>query len=145
MMGKNKKSGVLIILIFVLTPMIFTYAQSLKDYQWKNRLLFVLNPDGNSPLSHPQLVAFKDRSAAVEERQLLIMVLHHDKLMDIHGNELKQDPGDIPFNDFKGVILIGKDGGVKLKEPFTVDPEVIFNLIDSMPMRRAEIKNSEKY
>lgn len=132
-------------MIFVLTPMIFTYAQSLKDYQWKNRLLFVLNPNGNSPFSHPQLKAFEDHTAAIEERQLLIMVLHHGKLTDIHGNELKQDPGELPFKDFKGVVLIGKDGGVKLKEPFTVDPELIFNLIDSMPMRRAEIKNSEKY
>ena len=132
-------------MIFVLAPMVFTYAQSLKDYQWKNRLLFILNPDGKDPLSHPQLVAFKDRTAAVEERQLLIMVLHQGKLMDINGNELKQDHREIPFNDFKGVMLIGKDGGVKLKEPFSIDPDLIFNLIDSMPMRRAEIKNSEKY
>ncbi len=145
MMIKNKKNGFLFIFIFVLTSIVFTYAQSLKEYQWKNRLLLVLNPDGNDPLSHPQLIAFKDRTAAIKERQLLIMVLHHGKLTDIYGNELKQNAGEVPFNDFKGVMLIGKDGSVKLKEPFTVDPELIFNLIDSMPMRRAEIRNSEKY
>ena len=45
---------------------------------------------------------------------------------------------EIPQRAFK-VILIGKDGGVKLKQDDTVSLEVIFERIDAMPMRKNEI------
>jgi hypothetical protein len=40
---------------------------------------------------------------------------------------------------FSGVVLIGKDGGVKLRNDYVVAPQKILDLIDGMPMRRAEI------
>lgn len=43
--------------------------------------------------------------------------------------------------NFEGVLLIGKDGGIKLKKPFIVKPQTIFDLVDSMPMRRAEMRS----
>jgi len=43
--------------------------------------------------------------------------------------------------DSKGltVILIGKDGSEKARWQQVVEPQVIFDLIDSMPMRRDEV------
>lgn len=43
-------------------------------------------------------------------------------------------------NDFE-VILIGLDGGVKLKQTEMISLKKLFTLIDGMPMRRSEIKN----
>ena len=37
-------------------------------------------------------------------------------------------------------ILVGKDGGTKLKRHSRVKLEEIFNLIDAMPMRREEMR-----
>ena len=47
-------------------------------------------------------------------------------------------------HSFTGIVLIGKDGGVKMKKEFQVDPKTVFTLIDGMPMRRAEMERSGK-
>jgi hypothetical protein len=41
--------------------------------------------------------------------------------------------------DDKQLILIGKDGGIKLRAPLSTDLREAFAFIDSMPMRRAEM------
>jgi hypothetical protein len=38
------------------------------------------------------------------------------------------------------VILIGKDGGVKLVQEERVSLQAVFDLIDTMPMRRREMR-----
>ncbi len=39
------------------------------------------------------------------------------------------------------IVLIGKDGGIKLRSPSTSVAQ-IFELIDTMPMRRAEMREA---
>jgi hypothetical protein len=56
-------------------------------------------------------------------------------------NKVSMKTQNVPLKDFQGVVLIGKDGGVKFKERFMVAPATIFDIVDSMPMRQAEIKN----
>ena len=41
------------------------------------------------------------------------------------------------------MILVGKDGGVKMKEESLVDLSDVFSLIDAMPMRRIEMKERQ--
>jgi hypothetical protein len=41
-------------------------------------------------------------------------------------------------------LLIGKDGGVKLRSSEPVSVKDIFGLIDSMPMRRQEMDSGKK-
>ena len=38
------------------------------------------------------------------------------------------------------ILLVGKDGGVKLRSEEPVSIQRIFDLIDSMPMRRREMR-----
>lgn len=38
------------------------------------------------------------------------------------------------------IILVGKDGGEKARWQQVVDPQVIFDLIDSMPIRQDEMR-----
>jgi hypothetical protein len=38
------------------------------------------------------------------------------------------------------VVLIGKDGGEKLRRTTPLSPEELFAIVDAMPMRRAEIR-----
>jgi hypothetical protein len=42
------------------------------------------------------------------------------------------------------VLLIGKDGGVKLRSSEPVSVKDIFGLIDSMPMRQQEMESRKK-
>lgn len=133
------------LLILILSPLGVLFGQTLEEYRWKNRLLLILNPTGPETSLHPQIEAFSNYSEEVAERDLLIFVLRDNNLTDMKGSEIQMAAENLPYSDYEGVVLIGKDGGVKLKEPFLVDPGKIFELIDSMPMRKAEIRSSEKY
>ena len=39
------------------------------------------------------------------------------------------------------LVLVGKDGGVKLEQDAVLAPEELFAVIDRMPMRRNEMRN----
>ena len=38
------------------------------------------------------------------------------------------------------MLLIGKDGGVKLRSAHPIPPEALFQTVDAMPMRRSEVR-----
>ena len=38
------------------------------------------------------------------------------------------------------IVLIGKDGGEKLRRTTPLSPEELFAIVDAMPMRRAEMR-----
>jgi hypothetical protein len=50
---------------------------------------------------------------------------------------------EVKSGPFK-VVLIGKDGGVKMVREDRADLQEIFDRIDSMPMRQQEIKEKKK-
>lgn len=105
--------------------------QNLKQYQWKNRLLLLFGDESTS-VYNKQKSIFSQESHALKERDILILkgTKHLERQLNLKNN-------------FSGIILIGKDGGIKLEEPFVVHPKTIFALIDGMPMRRAEMKKAK--
>jgi hypothetical protein len=49
----------------------------------------------------------------------------------------------VPSSAFS-LILVGKDGGIKLKRSDQVDLREVFELIDSMPMRQNEMRQKSQ-
>ena len=49
----------------------------------------------------------------------------------------------VPPQDYT-VVLVGKDGGVKLKRDEYVSLAAVFGLIDSMPMRQNEMRQRKQ-
>ncbi len=94
-----------------------------------------------SPVLNEQLSLLKSRQKELLERNLIIFRYANGKLFDISGSATPMNTKSVPDKDYNGLLLIGKDGGVKLKKEFIVPPDEIFTLIDGMPMRRAEMKN----
>lgn len=133
-----------LILLLALVCLNHASGQSIDNYRWEKRLVFILNPPGQNPLEHSQVRAFTKYEKEMLERDLLVWVLSEATVYDLKGQPIDLHPKEVPNNKFKGLILIGKDGGIKLKERFIVSPTRIFDLIDGMPMRRTEIKNSIK-
>ena len=135
------------ILILFCTYGFSVNAQGLDGYKWKNRVLLLFDRSNETQALISQLNRFTSLKAKCSERDLTLLILTNravffddatevDKLdTNIIRNEL-----DIPEN-FKGVVLVGKDGGKKFQGKFEVNPQTIFDLIDSMPMRRAEMRN----
>lgn len=124
----------------------------LSAYRWKHRLLIVYVPDtesGRATLRSFQ-ASLDDRMEDVLDRDLLIVPV----------GDLPQ-PGDVlpPAVDVDApgrahvrrrfglqgpeaqLLLIGKDGGMKAQQSGeTLDLDRVFELVDSMPMRRAEMQ-----
>lgn len=75
----------------------------------------------------------------LEERDLEII-----PLLEKDGDtaRAREDAG-IDSGDF-AAVLIGRDGGVKLRSDEPVTPEDLFQLMDSMPMRRREMRERER-
>lgn len=75
------------------------------------------------------------------ERDLDVIILIASELMEPDRQFLMTKPfGLVPSNDFQG-WLIGKDGGVKDHFTQPVATQDLFKLIDSMPMRKQEMKH----
>jgi hypothetical protein len=80
-----------------------------------------------------QLDLLQKDSAGMAERHLAIIIIEKDsdyKKYNVEPNRFT-------------LILIGKDEGEKLRSAKPVEIETIFNLVDSMPMRQAEMKSKE--
>ncbi|MBT8237722.1 MAG: DUF4174 domain-containing protein [Croceitalea sp.] len=123
----------IVILFFTFT---MGNAQDLASYKWKNRVI-ILFSNTNSKLMNQQFRLLNEQVASLQDRDIVVLTPNSvDQLS--HKKNIKLE------EDFVGLILIGKDGGIKLKKSFVVEPEVIFNLVDSMPMRRAEIRKQNK-
>lgn len=124
------------------------YAQDITDYQWNNRLIFLMDDSLDTKAIRSQLNAFSKKADALADRELLLFQVTPKGVFTAEGAMTKLSPDDtyrklsIP-KDFKGVLLVGKDGGVKLKKSFEVEPELIFTLIDGMPMRRSELNRNK--
>lgn len=122
-----------------------TIPMDLTQFQWKNRLLLVFVTNENDPLFKKlrnEIIAHK---AEVKNRDLVIFEVLEKGLSRMNTTYLDQEAVDsirnrfaVPQSKFR-VILIGKDGGVKLKLDDQVDLKKIFDLIDSMPMRKYEM------
>lgn len=106
---------------------------SLKDAQWKKRILYVGGSD--SERVETQREQFLKEGEARDERKLELV--KSDQLSSAERKELSLNDK----SDFE-LVLIGLDGGVKFRSQAPVSPEEIFSLIDSMPMRANELKSN---
>ncbi|WP_169726085.1 DUF4174 domain-containing protein [Aestuariibacter salexigens] len=108
---------------------------SLAELMWQHRVLVI----DNMTKAHMLLTSNK---AAIEERDILWFVIDNDELISnapfAISASLKQLLHALIKREASAVVLIGKDGGVK-KTDNSLNLNVLFAVIDRMPMRRAEM------
>lgn len=131
------------------------HAQDLDSHQWKNRVLIIKSEDEINEQFKQQLKEFETSEAGLKERKIAIYrIMDNDFwLKDYTGQfaNTSNTSGKITLK-FKDeileasknfeVILIGLDGGVKLRQSSLLTKEQLFQLIDSMPMRANELKRN---
>ena len=116
------------------------------------RVLLVFAPSSDDPNFAMQRSLFKNQASEASDRDLIfIPFLGRQKAADIElrdeNTSLTPDAEQIRLrsrykikpNDF-AVILLGKDGGEKLRSGTPVTMEKLATLIDSMPMRQQEVR-----
>ncbi len=136
----------LMCLIFLFSPKKQLMGQRMTEHLWENRVLILFADQENHNILNQQLDFFNQNQEGMQDRDLLVYQVFSNAGKRPDGEEMPtQQVKDwrkqwkIDATDFV-LILIGKDGGTKLKKEKLTPIDQIFDLIDSMPMRQAEMR-----
>ena len=138
----NRTPGLLLLIILLNSS--FGFGQDLKDLKWKNRLVVIKTTDPDSAFYLEQLNELSRDIEGLKDRKIVIFTVMDSLYRDHQKNSWKplHESDNALFeteSDFE-ILLIGLDGGVKLRKKSPVSRSALFALIDKMPMRRAELK-----
>ena len=107
----------------------------LADLRWKRRVLVVYAPPGTDEKLLQQQKLFRAEKEGFDDPDVTLLVLRQPtdnaeiaKRFQLSGKEFV-------------VLLIGKDGGEKFRVKKVAHPGLLFQLIDSMPMRGDEMRS----
>ena len=126
---------------------------SLQEFEWERRILVIAAPDRNAEAYRNSLTMLESNRSGMEERHMLIVLLPDSaepSLMLKAGDQPEIDPQKLRNQlnlkpDQLSFLLIGKDGGVKMREQDSLSLKSVFNRIDQMPMRKQEMKKQGDY
>ncbi|MEL6565382.1 MAG: DUF4174 domain-containing protein [Pseudomonadota bacterium] len=110
-----------------------TDVSDLQQFVWEKRPIVVFADSPNDPNFGLQMEYLQERVADLAERDVIVLT--------------DTDPGAAgPLREAlrpRGfmLVLIGKDGGVKLRKPFPWDVRELSRTIDKMPVRQREIRD----
>ena len=134
--------------------LLFTYsinnlmAQSdfLDQYHWENRIILILNGECTADIYNNQMEEFSKMDLEFEERKLLVFQVQENRFRIVNQPDGKWVNSEKLFKKYNRgnqgfqIVLIGLDGGDKLRQDDVLSKKDLFDLIDSMPMRRAEMR-----
>lgn len=120
-------------------------AAELDDYRWERRPLLVFAPAESDPRLVDTLSRVEATRCDFVSRDMVlgVVVTEGDSTLDGHAIDALEAQrlvnrfaiGDNAF----GVVLVGKDGGEKLRVDAVPDLQAVYALIDGMPMRSREM------
>lgn len=119
-------------------------SQDLRKHRWEDRIVLLISDSLDSDILKQQLQLFQQAEKALKERKIVVYQISSSRVKKginkssaVSNGALykRYKKSDAPFE----VVLIGLDGGVKLRKERIVKPPELFELIDRMPMRRAEM------
>lgn len=109
----------------------------------------VIHADSSSNADYAlQARALLDSADGLKERDMIVVSMigtETGKVLlgpDLHPRTQPPSASKRPNRTMFYVTLIGKDGQEKFKSEKPVDPEVLFSLVDGMPMRRQEMRRT---
>ena len=103
----------------------------LNQYLWKNRIILTFAEDED----HPDLIKLK-----VEMNENNCEILNRDLLHFHFSNDGKTGNQTTTIDQSFRILLIGKDGGINYEIKRSVSLIQLFELIDPMSMRQAEMQ-----
>ncbi|WP_019370404.1 DUF4174 domain-containing protein [Sphingomonas sp. HT-1] len=123
--------------LLMTASLIAAASTSVAAMQWQKRVLLVSAPQANDPARAEQRRIVAGWKAGAVERDLAVVEIVGDRVLGASDAPaaLRQRYG-LSSAAF-GVVLIGKDGGVKLRQTRPIPAAILEETIDAMPMRRA--------
>lgn len=117
-----------------------------KDHRWKNRVIVMHSPAALPPWLVEQQRALERSTLGNKDRDLVLYTCARGRCRRMEADGWKAI--DVPASamardlhvDRPTILLIGKDGGVKLRVHRFKPVADIYRTIDAMPMRRLEMR-----
>ncbi|WP_397447374.1 DUF4174 domain-containing protein [Polaribacter sp. R77954] len=121
-------------------------SQDFKKHQWNNRVLLVFTDDKADVNLQKQIINLsKEKKGLIERRVKIYRFVKNEFKVDFKTNwtssKVKENKYKNESESFK-IVLIGLDGGIKLKQNDILTTKKLFAIIDRMPMRKSEIRNN---
>ena len=143
-MMRFKSTIAFLLLVFVNGVTAQSSLEDLKRLKWSNRIILVSSDEYLEQIVHQ----FESQSSGIIDRDILWFSFQDDYIQTNYSGEIAKGFSSYIntryFSEIKtGVVLLGKDGGVKGVAD-ELNLRELFALIDGMPMRRAEIENSSR-
>ena len=117
-------------------------------YLWTNRPLLVFAPSREHPFFAAQQESLYGHAQALSERDVVVVEIAGDRVLvdgepapDLHASKLRQRY--VVDQNEAAVLLVGKDGGLKVKKSEVFLAEELFETIDAMPMRLQEMRERD--
>ena len=144
----------MVVLTAVLACSIFgghkALSMDLNQFQWENRLLFIFFFFLGDSLFQALQSEISTQPDEISERDLVVFKIfetgpsyQQNIQIDTRTAAAIRTKFAAPPGQFT-CILVGKDGGIKLRQDSQVKLEKVFNLIDAMPMRREEMRQKSQ-
>lgn len=108
------------------------FDSNLNEFLWKKRPVVVFADTDADPRFQEQLEYLHDQEAALRERDVVI-------LTDTDPAAKSELRRQLRPRDFQ-LVLVGKDGSVKLRKPFPWTVRELNRTIDKIPLRVREIE-----
>lgn len=108
----------------------------LSEFRWKKRPVLVFADSENDPAYLEQIDLLMDRSEELRDRDVIVLTDTDPAARS--AMRLKMRPRGFML------VLVGKDGGIKLRKPFPWSVREISRSIDKMPMRQREIREEKE-
>jgi hypothetical protein len=118
---------------------------SLRGLRDTSRPLLIFAPSPSDPQLQIQLRTLRENAAAVAERDVVVIALPYQSpsptpaTLTDDGATAARRRFHVAPPDFT-VILIGKDGGEKLRTHQPISLDTLRSTIDAMPMRQEEMR-----
>ena len=121
-------------------------ADGLSSVMWEFRPLLIFAPSDDAARLSRQTTMLADEAAGMTDRKMGVFIVERNRVFTTFGAPaLRADARAVRLryrvpDDAFTVILVGLDGGAKLRVDAPVAPEKRSALIDWMPMRRRELR-----
>ncbi len=120
----------------------------MRDFAWEKRVLLIFAPHERRADYRQQTAHIEAVGAELRARDLTVIEAFADGSLVIEGQARNSAAAGfyrrfaVDLDEFRAV-LVGKDGTVKLDRNDPVTSADLFALIDSMPMRRLEMRRDD--
>ena len=108
-------------------------SKQISDFNWEKRIIIISYGKQKDELFTKSIKYISDNKCELDDRNLEIIFFENFKNKDFLTPKF--------INEKNGIWLLGYDGEIK---DYSQDDKIflrLFNLIDSMPIRKQEIKN----